>query len=50
MPSYHEKEKSYDSQTLPIDRKLNKEHFYGQIIKKMCTQKLVLDPFLWVCE
>ena len=30
-------------ETLSIDRVLNKEHFYGKMIKKMCTQN-VPDP------
>ena len=43
---YLEKEKSYDIETLSIDRVLNKKHFYGKIIQKMYVhQKLVLDPF-----
>ena len=43
MPStvqiwYLEKEKSYDMETLAIDRVLNKEHFYGKSMQKMCTK------------
>ena len=30
--------KRYDIETLPIDRVLNKAHFYGKIIQKMCTK------------
>ena len=32
---YLEKEKSYDIETLSIDRVLNKEHFDRKIIQKM---------------
>ena len=32
------KEKSYDIETLLIDRVLNKEHFYGKIIQKMYSK------------
>ena len=35
---YLEKEKRYDIETLSIDRVLNKEHFYGKIIQKMCVK------------
>ena len=35
---YLEKEKSYDIETLSIDRVLNKEHFYGKIMQKRCTK------------
>ena len=35
---YLKKEKRYDVETLPIDRVLNKEHFYWKIIQKMCTR------------
>ena len=33
---YLEKGKSYDIETLPIDRVLNKEIFYWKIMQKMC--------------
>ena len=36
---YFEKEKRYDIETLSIDRVLNKEHFYGKIMQKMCTKR-----------
>ena len=36
--SYLEKEKRYDIETLSIDRVLNKEHFYGKVMQKMCTK------------
>ena len=36
--SYLEKEKKYDIETLAIDTVLNKEHFYGEIVQKMCTK------------
>ena len=35
---YLENEKRYDIEILSIDTVLNKEHFYGQIIQKMCTK------------
>ena len=35
---YLEKEKRYDIETLPIDRVLNKEIFYGKIMQKMCIK------------
>ena len=35
---YLEKEKRYDIETLSIDRVLNKEHFYFNIMQKMCTR------------
>ena len=35
---YLEKEKIYDIETLSIDRVLNKEHFNGKIMHKMCTE------------
>ena len=35
---YSKKEKSYGIETLSIDRVLNKEHFYGKILQKMCTK------------
>ena len=34
MPS----ERRYDIETLSTDRVLNKEHFYGRIMQKMCTK------------
>ena len=33
-----EKEKRYDIETLAIDTVLNKKHFYGKIMQKMCTK------------
>ena len=33
-----EKEKRYNIEALTIDRVLNKEHFYGNIMQKMCTK------------
>ena len=42
---YLEKEKRYEIETLFIDRVLNKEHFHGKNMLKMCS-KLVPDPFL----
>ena len=38
---YYEKEKRYSSETLSVNRVLNKEHFYSENLHK----KLVLDPF-----
>ena len=35
---YLEKEIRCDTETLSIDRELNKEHFYGKIMQKMCTK------------
>ena len=35
---YLGKEKRYDIETLSIDRVLNKEHFYGKVMQKMCTK------------
>ena len=35
---YLEKEKTCDIETLSIDRELNKKHFYGKIMQKMCTK------------
>ena len=28
----------YGIETLPVDRVLNKEHFYEKILQKMCTK------------
>ena len=35
---YLGKEKRSDIETLPIDKVLNKEHFYDKIMQKMCTK------------
>ena len=35
---YLEKEKRYDIEALSIDTVLNKEHFNGKIMQKMCTK------------
>ena len=35
---YLGKEKRYDIETLSVDRVLNKEHFYVEIMQKMCTK------------
>ena len=35
---YHEKEKTYDIETLSIDRLLRKEYFHGKIMKKLWTE------------
>ena len=35
---YLEKEERYKIETLSIDTVLNKEHFYGKVIQKMCTK------------
>ena len=43
---YLEKEKSYDIETLSIDRVLNKEHFYGKIIRK-CAPKASPEPLFY---
>ena len=42
---YLEKENIYGIETLPIDRVLIKKHFYGKIIKKMCTKSYSQTPF-----
>ena len=42
---YLEKENRYDNETLSTDRVLNKEHFYGKIMQKMCTKSLPQTPF-----
>ena len=39
------KEKRYDIETLFIDRVLNEEHFYGEIMHKMCTKSYYKTPF-----
>ena len=41
---YLEKKKRYGIETLSIDRVVNKEHFYGKIIQKMCTKS---DEVWW---
>ena len=43
--SYLEKEKRYDIKTMSIDRTLNKEHFYGKMMQKMCTKSQSQTPF-----
>ena len=35
---YLEKEKRYGIETLSFDRVLNKKHFYGKIMQKICTK------------
>ena len=35
---YLEKERRYDIETLPIGMILNKKHFYGKIMQKMCSK------------
>ena len=40
-----EGKKSYDIESLFINRVLNKEYFYGKIKQKMLHQKLVPDSF-----
>ena len=35
---YFEKEKRYEIETFSIDRGLNKEHFYGKVMQKLCTK------------
>ena len=40
---YLKKEEKYDIETLSIDRVLNQEHFYWEIMQKMCTRGY---PFL----
>ena len=36
---YREKEIRYDTETLSIDRELNKELFYGKIMQEMCFKR-----------
>ena len=43
---YLEKEKRYDIETLSIDRVLNKDHWYGRIMMKICIKNLVPGLFL----
>ena len=45
MVWYLEKVKSYDTETMSIDRVLNKEHFYEKNHAENVHQKLVLAPF-----
>ena len=35
---YRDKKKRYDIAILSLDRVLNKEHFYGKIMQKICTK------------
>ena len=35
---YLEKEKTYDIETFCIDRVLQKEHFYGKVMQKVCNK------------
>ena len=42
---YLEKEISSDIETLSIGRELNKKHFYGKIMQKMCTKSQSQTPF-----
>ena len=42
---YLKKEKSYDIETLSIDRVLYKKHFYWKIMQKMCTRGYSQTPF-----
>ena len=44
LKNYLENEKRYDIETLSIDRILDKEHFYGQIIQKMCISLELAQP------
>ena len=43
---YLEKQNRYGIETLSIDRVLNKEQFYENIMQKMCTKSLMTDSFL----
>ena len=38
LVSYVEKEKRHDTEPLSIDRVLNKEHFYGKIMRKFAPK------------
>ena len=42
---YLKKEKWYDTETLLVDRLLNKEHFYWKIMQKMCTKAIARPLF-----
>ena len=42
---YLEKEKKYDNETFSTNRILNKKHFYGKVMQKMCTKRLSQTPF-----
>ena len=42
---YLEKEKWYDIETLLTDRVLNKEHFYGKFMQKMCIKSYPRPKF-----
>ena len=44
---YLEKEKRYEIETLSIDKVLNKEHFYGKFMQKICTKSKSQTPFLF---
>ena len=39
------RKKRYDTETLSIDRVLNKERFHGKIMQKMCTKTKSQTPF-----
>ena len=41
---YLEKEIRCDVENLSIDRELNKEHLYGKIVQKMCTNSYPQTP------
>ena len=43
---YLEKKKRYGIKTLSIDKVLNKEHFYGKIMQKMCNKSYSKTLFL----
>ena len=45
---YLEKEKKYNNEILSIDRILNKEHFHGKIMQKMCTKSCSRPLFYFV--
>ena len=49
---YLKKEIRCDTETLSIDRELNKEHFYGKIMQKMCTKSWPKNPFkfCWITQ
>ena len=42
---YLVKGKRHGIETLPIDRVLNKEHFYGKTMQKMCIKRYSQTPF-----
>ena len=42
---YLENEERYDIVTMSIDRVLNRKHFYGKVMQKICTKSWSQTPF-----